>query len=41
LPLQERTEGGLGVFLAIDGVDQFLYERQENINRNTIIVKLT
>jgi serine/threonine-protein kinase RsbW len=32
--LQERPIGGLGVFLAIDGVDEFTYELVNNRNRN-------
>lgn len=41
LSLEERPVGGLGVFLAIDGVDEFLYERDGNVNRNILIVKLS
>lgn len=37
-PLAERRIGGLGVYLAIDGVDQFRYERIGDCNRNTLIV---
>lgn len=37
-PMEERPIGGLGVFLAIRGVDSFLYERVEDINRSTFIV---
>jgi anti-sigma regulatory factor (Ser/Thr protein kinase) len=40
-PIEERPIGNLGIYLAIDGVDQFLYERKENINYNTFIVNLT
>ena len=32
--LGEREAGGLGVFLAIDGVDDFSYEYTNNHNRN-------
>jgi anti-sigma regulatory factor (Ser/Thr protein kinase) len=32
--LEERQIGGLGVFLAIDGVDDFAYEFVNNRNRN-------
>ena len=39
LPLEERKIGGLGVFLAVDGVDQFSYERVENRNRNIFVVQ--
>lgn len=38
-PIEERPIGGLGVFLAIRGVDQFLYERDRDVNRSTFIVK--
>ncbi|MEA5597351.1 ATP-binding protein [Rivularia sp. UHCC 0363] len=38
-PLAERQIGGLGVYLAIQGVDQFRYERVGNRNRN--IFKVT
>ena len=37
-PLEERTIGGLGVYLAIQGVDKYLYERVENRNSNIFIV---
>lgn len=37
-PLEERPIGGLGVFLAIRGVDQFQYERVGNMNRSIFIV---
>lgn len=38
-PLEERKAGGLGIFLAIEGVDDFRYERVDGRNRNTFIVK--
>jgi len=38
LPLEEREIGGLGVYLAYQGVDEFLYERDGNLNRNIFIV---
>lgn len=38
LPLDQRLVGGLGVYLAFQGVDQFLYERIGNRNRNILIV---
>lgn len=41
VPIEERKIGGLGVFLAFDGVDKFLYERDGNINRNILIVELS
>lgn len=37
-PMEQRPIGGLGVFLAIRGVDRFLYERVEDRNRSTFIV---
>lgn len=37
-PMHERPIGGLGVFLAIRGVDQFRYERTGNANRNVFVV---
>ena len=38
LPLEERDAGGLGVFLALGGVDQFFYERVGERNRNVLVV---
>ncbi len=38
LPLEERDEGGLGVFLALNGVDEFLYEYVNNHNRNIFVM---
>jgi serine/threonine-protein kinase RsbW len=35
LPLEERPIGGLGVYLAMKSVDEFLYERVGDRNRNT------
>ncbi len=37
-PLEEREIGGLGVFLALRGVDDLRYERAGDANRNTIVV---
>jgi serine/threonine-protein kinase RsbW len=37
-PLAERRIGGLGIYLAIEGVDQFRYERVGECNRNILIV---
>lgn len=37
-PIDERPIGGLGVFLAIRGVDQFRYERDGSINRHVFVV---
>ena len=36
--IQERTIGGLGIFLALDGVDDFKYERVSEGNRNIFVV---
>jgi anti-sigma regulatory factor (Ser/Thr protein kinase) len=38
LPLEERQIGGLGVYLAIQGVDKFHYERLDTLNRHTFVV---
>jgi len=38
-PLHNRTEGGLGVFLAIRGVDDLQYVRSAGKNRHTFVVK--
>jgi anti-sigma regulatory factor (Ser/Thr protein kinase) len=38
LPLEERPIGGLGVYLAIQGVDKFHYERLEGRNQHTFVV---
>ena len=38
-PLEYRGIGGLGVYLAIQGTDKFLYERVDNHNRNIFVVK--
>lgn len=37
-PMEERQIGGLGVFLAIRGVDRFHYDRIDGINRHTLVV---
>lgn len=39
-PLEERPIGGLGIFLTMDGVDDFRYERIGNKNRNIFVVNL-
>ncbi|MFB2969257.1 ATP-binding protein [Aerosakkonema sp. BLCC-F183] len=41
LPMEQRPIGGLGVYLAIQGVDKFFYERVGDRNRNTFVVKRT
>ncbi|MBW4577624.1 MAG: ATP-binding protein [Aphanothece sp. CMT-3BRIN-NPC111] len=38
LPLEQRKIGGMGLYLAIQGVDKFLYERFQNRNRNIFVV---
>ena len=37
-PLEERREGGLGIFLAFAGVDRFDYRREDDTNINTFVV---
>jgi len=37
-PLGDRPIGGLGVFLAFDGVDEFKYERSGGRNKNIFVV---
>ena len=37
-PLEQREIGGLGVFLAIQNVDEFLYEYVEGRNRNILVM---
>ena len=39
-PLEERHLGGLGIYLAINGVDKYIYERHENSNHNIFIVNI-
>ena len=41
LPLAERPIGGLGVFLAMENVDEFDYEFEDGHNRNIFVVKRT
>lgn len=38
-PLQKRTAGNLGIFLAMWGVDGFQYEQTHNHNRNIFIMR--
>lgn len=38
-PLDDRDIGGLGVFLAIQGVDEFRYEWANGTNRNIFTMK--
>jgi serine/threonine-protein kinase RsbW len=37
-PLEERNIGGLGIYLALQGVDRFLYERKSDRNQNIFVV---
>jgi len=39
LPLEDRPVGGLGVFLAMRGVDAFHYEYDGNRNRSILVVR--
>jgi serine/threonine-protein kinase RsbW len=41
LPLEERPIGGLGIYLTINGVTDFLYEYVNKRNRNIFIVDIT
>jgi anti-sigma regulatory factor (Ser/Thr protein kinase) len=38
LPAEQRKLGGLGIFLALQGLDQFSYERIGDRNRNILIM---
>lgn len=38
---ERRTEGGLGLFLALSNVDEFAYDRVGGRNRNTLIIRRT
>lgn len=38
LPLEERQDGGLGIFLALWGVDGFSYERLDERNRSMFLM---
>jgi len=40
-PLDDRDIGGLGIFLAIKGVDEFRYEWVNETNRNIFVMKRT
>ena len=39
-PLDDREIGGLGIFLALAGVDRFDYQRSDNVNRNLFVMNL-
>ena len=38
-PLEERNIGGLGIYLAIQSVDDFKYQRLDNCNRHLLSIK--
>jgi anti-sigma regulatory factor (Ser/Thr protein kinase) len=38
LPPEQRDLGGLGIYLAMQGVDHFFYERVGGRNRNVLVV---
>lgn len=38
-PLEERSIGGLGIFLTLKGVDGFRYEHLDGKNRNVFVMK--
>jgi len=40
-PLENRPIGGLGVYLAVRGVDQFQYRRSEGKNYNIFVIYKT
>lgn len=40
-PLEERQDGGLGIFLALWGVDDFAYEHRGEVNRSTFVMELS
>ncbi len=37
-PLEQRQMGGLGIYLVLQGVDKFIYERQRDRNLNTFVM---
>ena len=40
-PLEERPSGGLGIYLARQGVDSFQYEYADGTNRHTFVMNRT
>lgn len=40
-PPDQRRNGGLGIFLAMWGVDEFQYRREGHYNQSTFVVNLT
>jgi serine/threonine-protein kinase RsbW len=41
MPLEQRQIGGLGVYLAMQGVDEFYYENLEGRNQHRFVVNRT
>lgn len=39
--LEDREIGGLGIFLTVNGVDEFSYEYADEKNRNKFVMKIT
>ena len=39
LPLEQRQAGGLGIYLTLQGIDEFSYERSGGRNRINFIMK--
>ncbi len=39
VPLEEREIGGLGIFLTVNGVDDFSYDFSTGKNRNKFVMK--
>ncbi len=39
MQMEDRPIGGLGVFLAFEGVDEFKYEHEGNKNRNIFVMR--
>jgi len=37
-PPEQRQVGGLGIYLALQGVDRFFYERVDDRNRNVLVI---
>lgn len=40
MALEERAIGGLGIFLTVNGVDEFGYEYTDGKNRNKFVMKI-
>ncbi len=41
IPLEERQIGGLGIFLTVNGVDDFSYAYTDGKNRNRFVMKIS